>query len=424
MTKKAAPYKHQDGSNCWTKNCKLGNSKSNAIETKKEELQKSINDLFNTPDVAHEPLSVLTTREELDKAIEEGRVYAQKHPEYPYMIVKYTPLTQYKGEWDEITMAARGLIVNYETNEIVGRPFRKFFNYSENKTPEEDMTGPFSVAEKQDGSLGILYQNPEGNYEITTSGGFQSDQAAHATEIYNERYNGNWKPNPKLTYLYEIIYPENRIVVNYGDEDDIHLLGAVNKKTGKSVPLSKIKEWKWKRANEYTEFKTLEEVVSAPNRSNHEGYIVHFHNSDARVKLKHEEYLKIHKIATGVNSRKVWDIMRDESSTWDSFRQSVPEEYLDYLDKTQNEIQQKFDNHYKTILDETDRVKKAVGDKDQKEKAIWINSNVPRNLRGYVFSMLNRGKIEGKTLDSLWNDVKPEHEKGFWLAGTGKKEDS
>ncbi len=34
------------------------------------------------------------------------------------------------------------------------------------------------------------------------------------------------------TYLFEIIYPENRIVIDYGDSDDLILLSIINNETG------------------------------------------------------------------------------------------------------------------------------------------------------------------------------------------------
>jgi hypothetical protein len=72
-----------------------------------------------------------------------------------------------------------------------------------------------------DGSLGILFYY-RGEWVVTTRGSFTSDQAIRAKKILDEKYNldlFNWKH----TYLFEIIYPENRIVVRYDYEDLIFI---------------------------------------------------------------------------------------------------------------------------------------------------------------------------------------------------------
>ena len=41
-------------------------------------------------------------------------------------------------------------------------------------------------------------------------------------------------PKPGKTYLFEIIYPENRIVVDYGDYKGLVLIDVIDNETGKS----------------------------------------------------------------------------------------------------------------------------------------------------------------------------------------------
>jgi RNA ligase len=416
MTTRNAPYRHKDGSNCWTKQCSRGNiSSSNSA---KYEAQRKFATQMGDSFVHVDAIAPI---EDFYAAAENGDVYRNRHPSLPYSIFKYSPITQYSKNWNEITLASRGLVINDDTGEIVSRPFGKFFNYSEHATPEELMVGPVSVSEKLDGSLGISMNTPDG-LVITTSGGFQSPQGAHATKIYRERYEGNWKPRKGVTYMWEIIYPENRIVVNYGDEDDIHLLGAVNNRTGKSIPLKELKEWKWKRATEHEEFDSIHAAVAAPNRTNHEGYIVHYTQTDARVKIKHDEYLTLHRFATGINKRRVWEMMR-EGHDMEQWRQQAPEEFLDFIDSQTTSIRSEFDTQYSQIEGHAARAKAAMKPgHTQKDLALWVQNNVPKEDRGFVFPMIQRGKIEGNKLNGLWDRIKPPAEKGFWLAGDGKVE--
>ncbi len=145
----------------------------------------------------------IASQEEFDKAVANREITRSRHPEYPFSIYKYSQSTTYSKNWNDITLSSRGLIVNDETGEILARPFTKFFNYSEHNTPPELMTGKVTVAEKLDGSLGILYRTPDG-MRISTAGGFQSAQADHATEIYRERYDGKWKPHRVVHQVHAI----------------------------------------------------------------------------------------------------------------------------------------------------------------------------------------------------------------------------
>lgn len=418
MTTRTAPYRHADGTNCWTKNCSRGNLSSHTYDLAQKEME--LREKISTPLTAGPVyLDVIATPEEFAQAVANGEITQGRHPDYPYSIYKYSQSTTYSKNWNDVTMASRGLIVDNETNEILARPFGKFFNYSEHATPPELMTGPITVSEKLDGSLGISYPTPDG-LQISTAGGFQSPQAEHATAIYRERYEGNWKPRKGVTYLWEIIYPENRIVVNYGEEDDIHLLGAVNIRTGKSIPLSELKEWKWKKATEYSNLSNLDSVVNSPERSNHEGYIVHFTDTDTRVKFKHEEYLRHHRYATGINSRRIWEMLRD-GDNMDDWMKNAPEEFEEYITTNRNSIQGKFDTEVTRVTSSYNAfVKTLPADVSQKDFAMAVNQKVQKEDRGFFFTLRNTGNLETPSVKkSLWDRVKPEFEKSFWSANNG-----
>lgn len=796
MSKRKAPYQHADGSNCWTKNCSLGNRSANADKEKfiKEMLEKNATKQATslTPaqaEVKPAMIDLIAPKEAFDQAVRDRRLSGQRHPEYPYIIYKYSQQTTYMKDWDEVTLASRGLVVNEETGEIVARCFPKFFNYSEGMNTPEDLDGPFLVAEKLDGcfpsearlnlwnggtitigevvkgkltpvlvgmnsegalvptkpinwfnngrkkkwlnlyldsktsrlsgggkkggarmqltpnhhiylngeylpaieakvgdvmigqdlsitdnlvhmikssllgdgcivltkttgkckyqeshsekqedyvrylreimgdssanrtdttsgygsrlvwvgskeytiletlreewypegkkvvpsdlswmddfsvakwymddgslshsekqvdravfstngfseqeverlahkleemygvsttvynsegkgwslrvnkgkeetidnmwkaitshiipslrykvpakfrnipftpyeqgkelrvtkevrivaieekvserknpvgwaaydigtetenymvngvivhnSLGILYQNPAGEYEITTAGGFQSDQAAHATKLYQEKYAGKWNPNPNLTYHFEIIYDNNRIVVDYKGEDDIYLLGAVNKHTGVSVPLTEVTEWKGKKAKTYDNFTSLTDVVNAPDPGiEHEGYVVHFTKTDKRVKIKFDEYLKVHRIATGLNKRRIHELMSTGGMTsLEEFKVNAPEEFKDYIETMQREVQTEYDTKVNTIKSTYDSLVKTLpADVDQKTFALKVQQEVPRELASHMFTLRAKGDVNTK---SVWQSIEPPFEKGFWATGNGADE--
>lgn len=366
-------------------------------------------------------ISIIADITELEKAIEENLIYRTQHPEYPYSIYKYSQACTYSSAWNEITIASRGLILHDETGEIIARPFPKFFNYSEGKTPEELMVGDIHVTEKMDGSLGVSFINPQGDLEITTAGGFQAEQAVHATQIYNERYKGNWEPRKGYTYLWEIIYPENRIVVDYGDEDDIYLLGAVEIATGKSLTVDDVTEWKWKKAKSYQGFDAMDKVVNAPERENHEGYIVSFAGG-AKIKIKHENYVKMHRIMTGVSERSIHSLLASGGkSQLDEVKKTAPEEFTDFINKAIDKLETQYANEANRITKAYDELVKALpADVDQKDFALAVQKNVPKELSSHMFSIRSgRGLNEKK----IWDSIEPPFERSFWSATNGRTGD-
>lgn len=241
---------------------------------------------------------------DLTHALNERLVGKREHPAYPLAILNYTERCQYeRGLWSPVTMACRGLVYRTDTLDVVARPFRKFFNYGQAEAPIVALDARVVVADKLDGSLGILYPTPEG-WAVATRGAFTSDQAIHATAVFRERYADSQVPDG-VTLLFEIIYPTNRIVVDYGPQDDLVLLGGVEIATGKSLPLSDL-VWSGPRAAVLAEC-SVADALAIPPRPNAEGLVLHLVDTDERVKVKQEDYVQLHRIVTGFNERVVWE---------------------------------------------------------------------------------------------------------------------
>lgn len=410
MTTRKAPYNHADGSNCWTKDC---SRRQTQLAEKELFFQQIKNKYSNVTHLSTNlpPLADFMT------ALQKKRLDCSRHPEFPYITFKYSRDTQFNYDWDEVTLAARGIIFNEETGEVVARPFAKFFNHNEPTAPTEQMVGPVEVTEKLDGSLGLGYVDENGKFNIATSGSFISEQAVRATELYHDRYEGKWNPKSNLTYMWEIIYPSNRVVVNYGDEDDIHLIGAVDKRTGRSIPLSKIKEWKWKRAEEHT-LSSLDEVISAGERPNHEGFIIHYTDTDVRVKYKHSEYLEHHRTATGVTAKTIWKQMF-AGTDMDEWKKDVPEEFLPFINTRQEKIQADYDKKVEELYAAHKSYKASLPEGyDRKTFAVTLNSSkdIPKSIKGFILNIETQGalRLNNVQQQSLWKSVKPQDDVAFW----------
>lgn len=269
------------------------------------------------------------------------------HPRLPLEVMNYTAAAQYSRTWNDCTRACRGLIVDANTSHIVSRPFPKFFNFAElldndslaaSKTvPMTDLhADDFDVFEKVDGSLGILYPDSHqaSGYAIATRGSFTSDQALHATAVLNERYNKIFHPHEGYTYLFEIIYPANRIVVDYHGQDDLVLLDVIDNATGDSVSrmLEGWTTWPGPTVKHYTGIKSLAELLALPQPDNFEGFVVRFRNG-FRFKVKMDEYVRLHRLVTGVSTKTVHEFLsagRDLAELVDR----VPDEFHEWVQRT------------------------------------------------------------------------------------------
>ncbi|MFC6611008.1 2'-5' RNA ligase [Amorphoplanes digitatis] len=179
-----------------------------------------------------------------------------------------------------------------------------------------------TVTDKADGSLGIIYRDGA-NLSVATRGSFASDQARHATEVLRSRYPG-FVPPDGLTVLVEIVYPENRIVLDYAGLDDLILLGAVEIATGRTFGPAAVPNWTGPVVDSFA-YATLAEALAAPPREGREGLVVHFAGTDQRVKIKYADYVRLHRLVTGLSARTVWEVLVSGGDL-DALTEPLPDE--------------------------------------------------------------------------------------------------
>lgn len=345
----------------------------------------------------------------LKKYEDEGLVQKQVHPTLPLSIWNYTPKVQYGlihnqyALWDEVTSQSRGLVVD-ENGKVVARPFKKFFNIEEKRfTPTTD----FEVYEKMDGSLGILfYYNNE--WVFASKGSFTSDQCVEFKKIFYEKYNLNYL-DISCTYLFEILYPENRIVVDYGDLRDVVLLGKIKTDTDEELSIESYKN-NFNVVNKYngiTDYTFLKKMVS----DNKEGFIVKFSNG-SRIKVKGEEYLRLHKIMTNISTTSVWEVLSSKGDMSDLL-QNVPDEFYNKIKTYEKDLRYSFYqiSEYCGKIHDGFRYGK-YGDVEpepsKKEFAEFIARNVTKSkLHPVLFYMWDKKPYD----EIIWKLLKPKFRK-------------
>ena len=344
--------------------------------------------------------------EKLNEYFEKGLVYKQVHPTLPLTIWNYSEKVQYEGLWDEITLQTRGLVTDNDGNIIV-HPFKKFFNIEEGKhTPTEE----FEVYEKMDGSLGILFFY-EGKWIVVTRGSFTSDQSVKAQELLRSKYIVESIPKGYAT-LFEIIYPENRIVVDYGDEEKLVVLGMTSRVSGKEMDYNSLLNVHnesgmsvVKKYDGIKDYKQLKEMV----KNDQEGFVVKFSNGD-RVKVKGVEYLRLHKIMGNLSTTAVWEVLSN-SGDMENLLKDVPDEFYKKIKTYVQDLKYGFFQISERAgkLHDGFRYGK-YGDRDseltKKEFAEFV-FNQDKVLQPVMFSMW-----DGKPYDHIiWRIIKPDFKK-------------
>jgi RNA ligase len=324
--------------------------------------------------------------EKLAALAEDGYLRRQRHPEADLWIYNYTEKAQYENHWTPETMACRGLILDAD-GQIVARPFGKFFNLGDPQIGELP-SEPFRVTEKIDGSLGILYWLG-GEPHIATRGSFTSTQAAEGTRLLRE---GEVAESPGRTLLFEIVFPENRIVVDYGERRELVALTTIDHETGRDTDpvqhsFQTVKEWDTTGIDE----------LAAMKRPNCEGYVVAFH-SGLRVKIKHAEYVRLHRVITGTNARHVWEALMAGDDPVTSL-DGVPDEIYGWISSTAETLREEYVAEEARCVSVFDS---RSLDGDRKALALYFKGSGANPA--VLFRML-----DGKPYrDLIWKAIKPE----------------
>ncbi len=343
---------------------------------------------------------------ELNQLIADDYINVNKHPTEDLYIYNYSQKAQYERLWNDWTLACRGLIMDKEYD-IVARPFKKFFNLEELSplTPEGGTLTetfpplgvrglPFEVYEKMDGSLGILYWI-ESQCFIATRGSFVSEQAHVATEMLHTQYAAAIPLLDKSkTYLFEIIYPENRIVLDYGNERKLVLLAIIDTETGIENELQDIGFEVVKRydgLNDLSKLKQLEE-------DNKEGFVVRFNNG-FRLKVKFEEYQRLHRIVTQVSNQDIWEFLKDDKD-FAPLLDRVPDEFYDWVKDTKAQLLK----NYSEIEAQAKMDFKVL--ENRKETALYF---LKCQYPSVMFKMLDGQSYQ----EVIWKMLKPDYQKPF-----------
>lgn len=347
----------------------------------------------------------------LYKYYSEGLVIKNEHPRLPLIIWNYSDRVQYQNLWDKdkFLYDCRGLITDTKGN-LIAKSFPKFFNYNEieNKTNIPWKDKYVLLQDKIDGSLGILF-NYNREWILSTKGSFVSEQSIKGYELLKEQFDLT-KFDPNFTYMIEIVYPENRIVVNY-EKSFITFLSIFYKDEeldwNESKILLKLFGVKDENIVETKSYKSISpEIVDnlrKQNIKNKEGYVFRFLPTNFRFKLKFEEYLRLHKLYSNISNITVWQNLK-EGKKIEDWIDGVPDEFYTSIKNIENQLIDKYKNLENEYKWNFMIINKSVILNDRKTFAIQANK--------YKYpSLLFQMKDNKDYTELIWKLIKPEFEK-------------
>ncbi|ALY08414.1 RNA ligase and tail fiber protein attachment catalyst [Arthrobacter phage Amigo] len=332
----------------------------------------------------------------LEEFEECGRIKANKHPSGDLLIWNYTNKAQFANEWSLEERVCRGVITNLN-GDIIARGMPKFFNYGDPRTGIEDYSKEFIFSfEKFDGSLGVIYP-VDGSWAVATRGSFTSDQAKEATRMlhtheYRELLTMAQQCNDAgYTVLVEIIYPENRIVVDYHGQSDLKWIGTVKNSTGEFGP-------------NYNICTGYGDGWIPDVDTNKEGHVCQT-ESGVLFKVKGEDYVRLHKTLFGLSNKTVWEtlVAPNGYQAFVDLRNQLPADTAVWADRKYKQLQAHQNRLYRQTLDIYTHLTDDYP--DRATLARRLQREAPEFL-SFVFTLLDKGDVQ--LIKSINKAIKPK----------------
>ncbi|HKV42650.1 MAG TPA: hypothetical protein VJX67_25850, partial [Blastocatellia bacterium] len=139
-------------------------------------------------------------------------------------------------------------------------------------------------------------------------------------------------------------------------------------------------------------------ALAGLEEKNKEGFVVRF-ESGTRIKLKFNEYTRLHKLLTGITPRHIWESLRDKDSI-ESLIDRVPDEFYRWVRGIEIGLREQY-----AAIESVCRAEFRPRENRKDTAAYFQTLSHPSIL----FSMLDGKDYSGK----IWKLIRPEPSKGF-----------
>ena len=206
----------------------------------------------------------------------------------------------------------------------------------------------------------------------------------------------------------------NRIVVDYGDMEDLVLLGAIHTATGEEMSYEDMQflyndedeEKIFTIVKKYTGMKDFE-FMKLMNIDNKEGYVIRF-SSGFRMKIKFEEYCRLHSIVTNVSNKIIWENLKDGNS-FEELLTNVPDEFFSWVEKTKKELEDAYNVIEKECMKYMVKTQQELISANTFQKKDFALKVKDHKYSGILFSMWDKKDYS----QTIWKIIKPAYSKPF-----------
>lgn len=325
----------------------------------------------------------------------------------------------------------RGIIFDTESGDILRRPFHKFFNVNEREETLDrrvNLSNGHTILEKLDGSM-IAPFIVDGQMIWGTKMG--ATDVAKPVEEFVAR-NPNYLEFAQdmiaagLTPIFEWCSRKQRIVLDYGSEDQLILTAIRQMDTGRYLTLNGMSQagiWNIPVVRQFepqTDMKAFLEYVR--DLEDLEGFVVRFDDGHM-LKLKCSWYVQIHKAKEAIlQDRNIVELILEEHL--DDVKAHLPAEDRDRLTQFESDFNRAVRDVTANILAEIiDLGQKNI---DRKTFATTMAQNLDSYTRPIIFSLwdvdtIGMVEVENKVRNTIRNNlgrtVKYEAIREAWFPG-------
>jgi hypothetical protein len=301
--------------------------------------------------------------------------------------------------------------------ELISPSFKKFFNWDEQPDIESKPSSlkECHCIEKIDGST-LIVSKYKDKIIHRTRGTFDASKldTGHEIKYLAERYSKAFNPPESLSYIFEWVSPENRIIIDYGSKPDIYLTNIIRHRdysyfTQKELDgTSETLNVKRPKVFDFSDIKNMIETIMA--LEDVEGICVYYHGDQYIRKVKSLKYLTLHQMKAGFNNKSIIKYFVENSMPrYQEFIEQLTAE-IDYevVSTMLSDISNVVDasKEVRKILDHCKNFADSVKSLTRKEAALKILSSYGKtNRTAIVFNYLDNKEPDERMLITLLTQI-------------------
>lgn len=312
--------------------------------------------------------------------------------------------------WNKDTLIFRSSIWN-KSGELVSASFKKFFNIFESSDVVRDPTdvdfSDMKIVEKKDGST-LIVSKVNGELIHRTRGTFNAENLPNGQEIsflkqkYPLVFDNVWINDCNMSLLFEWTTPTNKIVIDYGSEPELTLIGAVRHDDYYMIKQSTLdgmaKDLGVKRPKIYT-YSNIDELISSVNGfTGEEGVVIYFNDEQDMKKVKGLEYLKLHRFKSNATIKNTVEMFFELGfKSIGEYKEYIKTQFdFECLSLVEIHIAKVFNYYFKArnLIDDLRLEVSPLKALSRKDAALEILSKHKSDgLSGYCFELLSEKEI-------------------------------